>query len=62
MEGNHPSAQAEGAEGGDTAVPAKRGRLRLIASRHAEGSRRLLDELDRAYEELQAAGEPLQLD
>ncbi len=36
--------------------------LRLIASRHAEGSRRLLDELDRAYEELQAAGEPLQLD
>ena len=36
--------------------------LRLIASRHAEGSRLLLDELDRAYEELQAAGEPLQLD
>src|SRR5690606_33831464 len=36
--------------------------LRLIASRRAEGSQRLLDDLDRAYEELQAAGEQLQLD
>lgn len=36
--------------------------LRLIASRHASGSRRLLDDLDRAYEELQAAGENLSLD
>ncbi|XQE66510.1 substrate-binding periplasmic protein [Pseudomonas sp. P3C3] len=36
--------------------------LRLIASRHAEGSQRLLDDLDSAYAALQAAGEPLQLD
>lgn len=36
--------------------------LRLIASRHVEGSQRLLNDLDSAYEALQAAGEPLQLD
>lgn len=35
---------------------------RLVASRHAPGSQRLLDDLDRAYEELQAAGEDLGLD
>lgn len=36
--------------------------LRLVASRHAPGSQRLLDDLDRAYEELRAAGEDLSLD
>lgn len=36
--------------------------LRLIASRHAEGSQRLLDDLDSAYQALQSAGEPLHLD
>lgn len=36
--------------------------LRLVASRHAAGSQQLLDDLDRAYEELRAAGEDLQLD
>ena len=36
--------------------------LRLIASRHVAGSQRLLDDLDRAYEDLQAAGENLELD
>ncbi|MFG0381515.1 substrate-binding periplasmic protein [Pseudomonas sp. zbq_18] len=36
--------------------------LRLIASRHAPGSQRLLDDLDHAYEELRAAGEDLSLD
>jgi polar amino acid transport system substrate-binding protein len=36
--------------------------LRLIASRHAAGGQHLLDDLDRAYEELQAAGENLRLD
>ncbi|MEO4045695.1 bifunctional lytic transglycosylase/amino acid ABC transporter substrate-binding protein [Pseudomonas sp. CAU 1711] len=36
--------------------------LRLVASRQAPGSRELLEELDRAYEELQAAGEHLRLD
>lgn len=35
--------------------------LRLIASRHASGSQRLIDELDKAYEELNATGELLQL-
>lgn len=39
----------------------QRMQLRLIASRHAEGGQRLLDDLDRAYEELQAAGEDLRL-
>lgn len=36
--------------------------LRLIASRHVAGSQRLLDDLDRAYEALQAKGENLSLD
>ena len=36
--------------------------LRLIASRHVAGSQRLLDDLDRAYEELKANGEDLRLD
>ncbi|MDX5373598.1 MAG: bifunctional lytic transglycosylase/amino acid ABC transporter substrate-binding protein [Pseudomonadaceae bacterium] len=36
--------------------------LRLIASRNAAGSAELLEALDRAYEELQAAGEDLELD
>lgn len=36
--------------------------LRLIASRHVEGSQRLLNDLDSAYETLQATGESLQLD
>ena len=36
--------------------------LRLIASRHAAGGPQLLDELDRAYAQLEAAGENLQLD
>jgi polar amino acid transport system substrate-binding protein len=36
--------------------------LRLIASRHAAGGQHLLDDLDRAYEELQAAGEKMQVD
>lgn len=36
--------------------------LRLVASRHAEGSAALLEALDRAYEELQAAGVNLSVD
>lgn len=36
--------------------------LRLVASRHAPGSQQLLDELDRAYEALHAAGADLSLD
>ncbi|WP_137975000.1 ABC transporter substrate-binding protein [Pseudomonas sp. F(2018)] len=36
--------------------------LRLIASRHAAGGQPLLDQLDRAFEELQAAGEKMQVD
>lgn len=36
--------------------------LRLVASRQAAGSRILLDQLDRAYETLQASGEDLSLD
>ncbi|WP_220812002.1 transporter substrate-binding domain-containing protein [Pseudomonas paralcaligenes] len=35
---------------------------RLIASRHWPGGKRLLERLDRAYEELQAAGEDLRVD
>lgn len=40
----------------------QRMQLRLIASRHAQDGQQLLDDLDRAYEELRAAGEELQLD
>ncbi|MDD0843057.1 transporter substrate-binding domain-containing protein [Pseudomonas sp. Gutcm_11s] len=40
----------------------QRMQLRLIASRQAEGSQRLLDELDQAYEQLQTRGEDLRLD
>lgn len=36
--------------------------LRFVASRHAEGSAALLEALDRAYEELQAAGVDLSVD
>jgi polar amino acid transport system substrate-binding protein len=36
--------------------------LRLIASRHAAGGQQLLDQLDRAYEDLQAAGENMRVD
>jgi polar amino acid transport system substrate-binding protein len=40
----------------------QRMQLRLVASRHAAGGQRLVNELDRAYEELQAQGEDLALD
>ncbi|WP_043309199.1 transporter substrate-binding domain-containing protein [Pseudomonas sp. ML96] len=36
--------------------------LRLVASRHATGSQRLLDDLDQAYQQLQASGADLRLD
>ncbi len=39
----------------------QRMQLRLIASRHASGSQRLLDQLDTAYDELRASGQDLDL-